>query len=574
MILDQYGQPLQTQQPATTERPGANHRSHAHARYDAAQDTLENRKHWQWADNYSASAANSIEVRRKLRSRARYECLEANSFAKGICLTLANDTISIGPSLQCTLDDRSVGSQIEREWRRWCKAIDLPGKLRTARLSKVIDGEIFILKTTNRRLRTPVQLDITLVEADQISTPGFVDGLQGQVDGIEFDKSRQPSNYHMLQGHPGDVWAVNAWKKDDIDPADMIHMFRVERPGQVRGIPEITPALPLFAMLRRWTLATIAAAETAANFSAVIETTGNAFDDEDGPDDCNPFEAVQIDRNMMTSLPRGWKMNQFKPEQPTTGYESFRNAILNEIARCVHMPSNKARADSSSYNYSSGRLDHQTYYEAINVEQSQWNNQCLDRILEWWLDEALMLSGYLPTIDSMYELPHEWRWNPPKHVDPGKEIGAAIDAIEAGLMTEEAYLLQQNIDPETHYAQIERQAKRRADMAARLAQIVNPSSPLPLGVPGATGPAVRADATATPTDPATIPTGEFSGLSRRQLQNNSKAIDDALNKLSSGEWSETRTRLFLSSVGLNDRTIRELLDEILIGEQAESEAGE
>jgi hypothetical protein len=46
---------------------------------------------------------------------------------------------------------------------------------------------------------------------------------------------------------------------------------------------------------------------------------------------------------------------------PTTNYEMFRNAILNEIARCVHMPSNKALADSSRYNYSSGRLDHQTY---------------------------------------------------------------------------------------------------------------------------------------------------------------------------------------------------------------------
>ncbi len=72
----------------------------------------------------------------------------------------------------------------------------------------------------------------------------------------------------------------------------------------------------------------------------------------------------------MVTVPSGWKMNQFKPEQPTTTYEMFRNAILNEIARCVHMPANKARCDSSGYNFASGKLDHGTYYGAIDVERT------------------------------------------------------------------------------------------------------------------------------------------------------------------------------------------------------------
>ena len=119
MLVDRYGQPLAKAAPTKRANRGT-----LRARYDAAQDTDENRKHWAWADNYSASAANSIEVRRKLRSRSRYECIEANSFAKGMALTLANDTISTGPSLQCT-GDRFVGAFIEREWRRWARAVGL-----------------------------------------------------------------------------------------------------------------------------------------------------------------------------------------------------------------------------------------------------------------------------------------------------------------------------------------------------------------------------------------------------------------------------------------------------------------
>jgi len=60
-------------------------------------------------------------------------------------------------------------------------------------------------------------------------------------------------------------------------PADaVVHWFRSDRPGQHRGIPEITPALPLFAQLRRYTLAVIAAAETAADFAAVLFTDAPA----------------------------------------------------------------------------------------------------------------------------------------------------------------------------------------------------------------------------------------------------------------------------------------------------------
>ena len=51
------------------------------------------------ADGLSADAANSPEVRRTLRNRARYEVAN-NSYARGIVLTLANDLIGTGPRLQ------------------------------------------------------------------------------------------------------------------------------------------------------------------------------------------------------------------------------------------------------------------------------------------------------------------------------------------------------------------------------------------------------------------------------------------------------------------------------------------
>ena len=149
----------------------------------------------------------------------------------------------------------------------------------------------------------------------------------------------------------------------------MIHLFRRVRPGQARGIPEVTPALPLFADLRRYTYATIKAAEIAADFAAVIQTAANAYDSTTNA--VLPFSTTTIDRGMMTALPGGYQMSQFRPEQPTSTYEGFRDAILTEIARCLHMPFNKTLGSSASYNYSSAKMDDQTYWHDVKITRDE-----------------------------------------------------------------------------------------------------------------------------------------------------------------------------------------------------------
>ena len=76
------------------------------ARYDAATTSDDNRRHWAAADGMSARAANSPEVRRILRNRARYEVAN-NSYARGIVLTLANDVVGTGPRLHSAFDNAS-----------------------------------------------------------------------------------------------------------------------------------------------------------------------------------------------------------------------------------------------------------------------------------------------------------------------------------------------------------------------------------------------------------------------------------------------------------------------------------
>jgi lambda family phage portal protein len=420
------------------------------ARYDAAVANDDNRRHWANADGLSANAANSAEVRRVLRNRARYEVAN-NSYARGIVLTLANDVIGTGPRLQLLTPDSEANRQIEREFMKWSKAVSLPERLRTMRIARAEDGEAFAVLTSNPRLATAIQLELRLVEADQVATPDLAALSNNAVDGIVFDTAGNPVEYHVLKQHPGESLSFSDRGYDRLPAESILHWFRVDRPGQARGVPDIMPALPLFAQLRRFTLAVLAAAETAADFAGILYTDAPANGEADAAE---PFESIELEKRALLTMPGGWKMSQLQAEQPTTSFAEFKHEILNEIARCLNMPFNVAAGNSSGYNYASGRLDHQTYFKSIRVEQAHLETIVLDRLLSAWFDEAVLIPGLLPAgIGPIAAWPHQWFWDGHEHVDPAKEANAQATRLANLTTTLSSEYARQGRDWETELRQ-------------------------------------------------------------------------------------------------------------------------
>lgn len=462
--------------PSRTARPTSGRALRmVRARYDAAATNSENRRHWANADGLSANTANNPEVRRVLRNRARYEVAN-NSYARGIVLTLAHDVVGTGPRLQLLTSDADANNRIEHEFYRWAKVIGLAEKLRTMRTARAEDGEAFAILTSNPLLPTRVKLDLRLVEADQVATPDLNPLRAGAIDGIVFDESGNPTEYHVLREHPGDGRLVmGSLMEYDHLPADsVLHWFRADRPGQARGVPDIMPALPLFAQLRRFTLAVLAAAETAADFAGILYTDAPANGEADAAE---PFESIELEKRALLTMPGGWRMDQMKAEQPATTYAEFKREILNEIARCLNMPANVARADSSGYNYASGRLDHQTYFKAIRVEQSHLESVALDRILAAWLDEAALIPGLLPDgLPPITEWEHQWFWDGREHVDPQKEATAQATRLASHTTTLADEYARKGQDWEA-------QLRQRAKEIALLAELgISTPAPVPAQV--------------------------------------------------------------------------------------------
>jgi len=446
-----------------TSAPGKSgrHRVILRAGFDAAKTTDDNRRHWAEADHLSADAAATPEVRRILRARSRYEAAN-NSYAKGIVSTLANDCVGTGPRLQMLTDNPAANAAIEAAFMQWAKAIDLAGKLRTMRMAKAVDGEAFALLTTNPEIQSEVMLDLRLIEADQVTTPSmrlWQLPNNGAVDGIEFDEYGNPTFFHVLRAHPGALFGLPGSEFDRVPASGMVHVYRVDRPGQSRGIPEITPALPLFAQLRRYTLAVLGAAETAADFAGILYTDAPAAGEAES---IEPMDTVELESRALVTMPAGWKMGQVDAKQPSTTYGEFKREILNEIARCLNMPFNVAAGNSASYNYASGRLDHQTYFKAIRVERSEFECRVLDRILNEWLREAARALGIVPaSLRDTMNVPHAWFWDGHEHVDPAKEATAQSTRLTSHTTTLAAEYARQGLDWEE---QIRQRAKEVALM--------------------------------------------------------------------------------------------------------------
>ncbi|MBI5725559.1 MAG: phage portal protein, partial [Planctomycetes bacterium] len=446
-------------------------------KFDSAQTTPDNRRHWANADGFSANAAASPEVRRILRNRARYEVAN-NSYARGIVLTLANDVIGTGPRLQMLLDDDKANRTIESEFANWARAINLPEKLRTMRQARAQDGEAFLILFNNPGLGTPVKLDIKLIEAEQVSSsvsaafrPGKSD-VTNAVDGIIFDGLGNPVEYLVLKNHPGSGQFVDAADFDRIPAKYVIHWFRTDRPGQSRGLPDILPALPLFAQLRRYTLAVIGAAESAANVAVLMKTNAPAGGEAA---EVEPMTEMEFSPNMAVFTPEGWEPSQIKAEQPATTYEMFKREILTELARSVSMPYNIAAGNSSGYNYASGRLDHQTYYKSIRVEQSQCESVVLDRIFSAWLTEAVkVLQIGTGAID---DTSHQWFWDGHEHVDPAKEANAQATRLASNTTTLASEYARQGKDWETELRQRAKEVLLCKELGLTMAVPANPPVP-------------------------------------------------------------------------------------------------
>jgi len=404
-----------------------------------------------------------------LRKRCRYEYAN-NTYARGITDTLANDVIGPGPRLQITTgpDDaaETAAGRIEDDFRAWSEKCDADAKANLGQILALAEkqcahtGEAFIVLVKDPDAgRREVSLRLRLVEADRVTTPYAWFGDKNTRDGIQFDDDGRPVAYYILKQHPGDTSVLGLGNDYElVAAANVIHIYDPDRPGQTRGIPRLAASLIPLAQLRRYSLATVRAAERAASVSMVVHTYASDLD----VDDYEANDEIEIPHDSAVTLPHGYTATGFDAKQPTATYQSFKHEMLKEAARPFHMPYNIAAADSSKHNYASGRLDDQIYLRFVLTRQANRSRDC-DRIFAAWYAEYRLAARVIP-IRGAPAIATDWYWPGRQHVDPAKEANAQRIRLNSLTTTLRAEYARQGLDYRREIQQIADERTLLADL--------------------------------------------------------------------------------------------------------------
>ena len=389
-------------------------------RYDAATTNHMNSRHWANADGLNADEANNPEVRRILKNRARYE-LANNSYLQGMVGTLGDAVIGTGPRLNFLDDTPEVNETMEKLFNEWFKGMGGPDKILTGYKASIGQGEMFFVEDARRNPQSMIKLNYKLVEADRCKS-AFNSNTRNNIDGVIIDDDGNVVEYTFSKTHPGDTAGLPIILDRDLirfRADQVIHFFKIMRPEQHRGIPEITSALPIGSKLRAFTLATLEAAKVAAQFTGILHTTGDAYLDSnteggiDSDGGFEPFDPFALDNGMVMTVPEGWDMTQMKAEHPTTTYPEFKKELVTEMGRSLGIPYNIAAGTSENMNFASGKLDMLSFEKNIHIRQGEVNRRIMWPMFQKWFEEGrtidllfpekVRVPGYVPSFTWFYD---------------------------------------------------------------------------------------------------------------------------------------------------------------------------
>lgn len=524
------------------------------ARHEAALTNRANSNHYQYADFMSARAAYHPQMRRTLRARSRYE-EENNSVYAGVLDTVQNHIVGSGPSLQVQAENIEAARALESAWNNFADAIGLSHILQLMVRSDYRDGEVVALRQKVPSSVPWLPLTIRVYEADQLADQ-WTQGMDLNVeDGIRLDsETGEPISYCLLDAHPGDRFTKPGKHGSWHAAEDVIHMFRKVRPGQVRGVPRIAPALEDMIRLRRWDIATLKAAENAALTAKTLTTSLPDMNDDDLLDS---FLELELPDAGMMIMPPGYTAQDNEPVFPSTNHEMFARVENTKIFRCINIPYPIAMGTSRDSNFSSANLDLRlNWVGEVSTQQRRIQIQAVKKIYGWFLEALRMSSAkynwfllYLPCVE---QIPVSWTWDPPPTVDPIDSATAAESRLSSGLSCLSEELAGMGKDPTSS---IERAA---ADLGVDVATYQSLVRTKLFGV------AAPDPATVSPSSQQAPVPGEFSGYGRRQFTNATKAMTDILRQLSDGLITETYASQMLQTLGLSqqraDLLIRDQLD--------------
>jgi lambda family phage portal protein len=389
-----------------------------------------------------------------LRDRSR-DLVRNNPFATAGLDLMVSYQVGTGIMPRSATRDDALDSEVDALWSSWAAGADLSGRTDIYGLQALMarargeSGEVLaqlipLTAQEARSRRLPVPLAIQVIEADHLDET-FDGGMRGQSpmirQGIELDRAQRPVAYHVHLQHPAEtdglLGPASALQRERIPAERMLHLFRQDRPGQLRGVPDLAPVMTRLRSLDELEDAALEQAKVQACLAALIVSQAPAAAgplEGTGAADEEAAEAGQktLYPGMMERLLPGEDVKFLTPSG-TGSFDGLARHQLHAIATGWGLTYDLLTGDLSGANYSSLRAGRLAFKRRL--ERLQWHvlipGMC-QRIWDAWIDAAIR-AGVLAPREGGYPV----AWSPPvfEMVDPLKDAMAVKEQMRLGLLT-------------------------------------------------------------------------------------------------------------------------------------------
>lgn len=424
---------------------------------------------------YAASADANVELMGSLiwlRNRSR-DLIRNNRHATKALEELVGNTVGTGIVPQAKTGNPNIDKVIDNEWQYFSEQCDTPQRLDFYGMQALVmrsmaeSGEELVRfrpRLTQDNLRVPLQLQILEADfLDQTRTMGLINGHVMQ--GVQFDLLGRRVAYWLFSYHPGGVLILNPRGgiiSQPVPASQILHMYRVLRPGQVRGCPWLAPVMMALRDLDDWRDAEGIRKKIEACTVALVTQAEGSSGTPLGIKHTDPITGHTLESfqpGMIEYLKPGQDV-KFNNPQAAGGYREYMMTELQGIAAGLSLPYELLTGDMSQVNYSSWRGGMLGFRNTI--ENYRWLTLipmfCMP-VRRRFID-TLVLQGKLETSvkedDSLNLYATQWTAPRFESVDPVKDVEATRKAIRSGILTLSEAIVQNGYDPTAQLQEIAR----------------------------------------------------------------------------------------------------------------------
>ena len=379
--------------------------------------------------------------------RARARDLERNSdIAQSIIHAYKRNVVGKGYTLRAMTGDDELNKQIEKAWKRWCKArnCDVTGEqsitqiLRLMVERKRVDGGILVLYRYTPGGVVPFCLQC--LEVDELDATVTTPHHAGNkvVGGIEYNKYRRPVGYWIRQ------YDIEGWTLLDpvyIDAKDVFFYKAKHRPSQLREMSDLAPTITRIRDTNEFITAVSVKERIAACLSVLIKKAtpsgGYGRTGSRGPDGQIDYTGKKLGPGMIMEMNAGDEAQVVDPKGAATDATAFLKTQQGLIGAGQGLSYEATSRDMSGATYASARQnaieDESTYTEEIELLEAFMSEVYEHFIISGYLSGLFNIPGFWDKKTDF--LDHSWVKAPKKWIDPAKESTADKTALQSGQKT-------------------------------------------------------------------------------------------------------------------------------------------